>query len=580
MLEVRPGGAAARAGLQRDDVITSVNGAKIASSTQVVEILQPLKGGAEADIVFQRDGKENNLKIKLDPQPLEALEHSAVTYDFVKLPKGERLRTIITEPKASKGKSPAFLFIQGLACASIDRPSMPEAPDTKLVHAMAQAGFVTMRVDKPGLGDSEGPPCGTIDFQTELAGYVAALKQLKTLPSVDPERVYLFGHSMGGVMAPYVAKAVPARGAIVYGTLVRTWMEYLLENTRRQALLSGASEEEVSRMVLEQTRLVAPVLIDGKTVEQVWKDHPERKFDDPTYEPERIYGRHVRFFQQLQELNLSQAWKQADVAVLAIHGEYDWVSPQEDHELIAKIASAQPRGKPSRFLSLPQADHGFTLHDTLAASLSAMGRGRWAEELPKAVLGWIREVEATQPANETRPTTPANTANKDQARAPGFPSSWIGRWKGEMTVLGGDDGARAPGFSMELVIAPTEKPDRYQWTIIYDGLAGRQQRNYTLVVQDAARGEFLIDENNGIVLPARELGGVLHSSFVVAGNRIHSREQLRDPGTSSAQIEVELLTIAEQGPRTSGGDGVPEVKAWSPRSVQRGVLKPVNAKIS
>ena len=60
-------------------------------------------------------------------------------------------------------------------------------------------------VDKPGCGDSEGGPWTEIDFMTELDGYRQGLKALKASPFVDPEHVFLFGHSMGGVMAPLLS---------------------------------------------------------------------------------------------------------------------------------------------------------------------------------------------------------------------------------------------------------------------------------------------------------------------------------------------------------------------------------------
>jgi esterase/lipase len=72
---------------------------------------------------------------------------------------------------------------------------------------------------------------------------------------VDPERIYLFGHSMGGVLAPYLTAAVPVRGSMVYGTLARTWFEYQLENVRRQAAFQpGATEAEITEAVQAEAK--------------------------------------------------------------------------------------------------------------------------------------------------------------------------------------------------------------------------------------------------------------------------------------------------------------------------------------
>lgn len=155
--------------------------------------------------------------------------------------------------------------------------------------------------------------------------------------------------------------------------------------------------------------------------------------------------------------------------------------------------------------------------------------------------------------------------------APEFPKDWIGRWKGDVEVLGGRAGA--PTFTKELVIAPTDKPDRFTWTIIYDAASGRQERPYTLVVRDAAQGLYEIDENNGIVLPARLLGGTLLTSFSVQGARIETRERLVIAG-GEPRIEFELTTIDEsKGGKTGGQGDAPDVAVWTTQTMQRAELK-------
>jgi photosystem II stability/assembly factor-like uncharacterized protein/pimeloyl-ACP methyl ester carboxylesterase len=427
---VRPGSPADKAGLKVGDRLTTVAGTAVDGQAALTELLRKVAGGSAVEVKFVRDGKEQSATLTTDAQPLETVPDSTVTYSSVRVPEGYRLRTIITEPQKAAGKSPAFLFVQGIYCASLDRPAAPDAVDTRLVHAMAKAGYVTLRVDKPGLGDSEGPPCGDIDFRTELAGYQAALEQLKTLPSVDPDRVYVFGHSMGGVMAPYLAGQTPIRGAIVYGTLARTWLEYSLENVRRQGKLMGADEVQLNAMVQAQSRMLAPVLIEKKTLGDVWAAHPELKQpDDPMLEPTRMYSRHMTFYHQLQDLNLADAWAKAGTSVLAIHGEYDWVTTKLDHDMIAELAGSGADRK-SRSVSLPKSDHAFTVHPTLQASIAAMGGGEWTGELPKLVLSWIDEVEgrptaAAQPASSA-PTLAAG--EKPAAAQPSAPASSATAW--------------------------------------------------------------------------------------------------------------------------------------------------------
>lgn len=400
---VMPDSPAKKAGLAVGDVVIKLGPLAVSSLPEVTEFFRKTPGGSKVICIVKRDGKEQEIVIDLGTQPSEVLDGHAIKYDSVTLPAGYRLRTIITTPSGQEPgtRSPALLYIQGLPCASLDRPTVPQAVDTKLIHAMAKAGFVTIRVEKSGLGDSQGPPCVEIDFETELAGYVAAAEQLKSLPEVDPDRIYIFGHSMGGVMAPYVSQRIGAgaiRGIAVYGTTPRTWFEYVLENTRRQMRLAGAHEADCTTMVQRQSKLMAPILLEKKSVAEVWDAFPELKDEESGMTERTMYGRDISFYHQLQDLNIGQAWGGVQSAVLAIYGEYDWVASKEDHELIASIVNMSnrvksPTGLLARVDVRPKADHGFTIHRSLKGSFGKMGQGTWDESLPETILTWIKEVE-------------------------------------------------------------------------------------------------------------------------------------------------------------------------------------------
>src|SRR5438270_686022 len=99
------------------------------------------------------------------------------------------------------------------ACTSA-KPEASSSSDSSRAgrpYGLTRAGFVTMRVERGGMGDSQGPPCMSpaVDLQAEVRGYVAGLKALKEYPFVDAKQVFIVGLSIGGVEAPLVAEQVP-----------------------------------------------------------------------------------------------------------------------------------------------------------------------------------------------------------------------------------------------------------------------------------------------------------------------------------------------------------------------------------
>jgi photosystem II stability/assembly factor-like uncharacterized protein/pimeloyl-ACP methyl ester carboxylesterase len=399
--EVVPGGTAAAAGVLAGDTVLAIAGRAVTTADTLRAALRDVYTGQALRIDVLRQGAPVALQVTLSDRR-EPVDGSTVSYRSVDVPKGYRLRSIVTVPdrpaRAREGRHPALLYVQGITCDSIDRPDSPGAVDTRIVHAMARQGFVTLRVDKPGLGDSEGPPCHEIGFAEELDGYRAALSALAAMPEVDARRIYVFGHSMGGLMAPYLARDGRVRGSMVYGTLARTWFEYQLENARRQSALAGRSPAEVNAALLQQAKESSTILIDKKTLGDVWRRWPESRQAPQglVLSENHIATRSMKFFHELQDLNLARAWQESSGAVLAIYGEYDWVTALQDHQLIADIVNARTPGAGS-VLTLPQVDHAFTRHASLQDSFRAMGRGTWEAELPNKMLAWIGSVEAAAP---------------------------------------------------------------------------------------------------------------------------------------------------------------------------------------
>src|SRR6266513_5349739 len=127
--------------------------------------------------------------------PRESYPNVDVIYDFVTAPRGERLRTIITNPHEAKGKLPVIFVAGWLSCDSVEAPAGTK-DDTGLVfRGLAKLPeFALFRMDKQGVGDSEGV-CAETDFDAELAGYRAAFRALKNYDFIDTRKIYVLGIS-------------------------------------------------------------------------------------------------------------------------------------------------------------------------------------------------------------------------------------------------------------------------------------------------------------------------------------------------------------------------------------------------
>jgi uncharacterized protein len=320
--------AAAAAGIGVGDVVVELDGTSITTAAQVQAIIGAHRGGDQLTIDVERDGARGRYVVTLQPFPSERLPNTAFSYGHVTLDDGVRLRTIVSAPTNASGRAPAVLLLQGGGCGSIDVPQAGSTGPNALIHAIAAHGFVTMRVDKPGAGDSEGPPCAEIGFREELAGYRAALRALEANPAVDPDRVFLLGLSLGGFFAPIIAQDAKIEGISVYGTIAFT----------------------------------------------------------PTPYP----GRSERFFREIAAVDdILERWVDVDARVQLLHGTYDATTTASDH---AKIAAAVNSAHPglAEHRELEGLDHGATRQPSLEAGARNPGGGEQVTDLQDAVLEFLR----------------------------------------------------------------------------------------------------------------------------------------------------------------------------------------------
>lgn len=386
---------AEKAGVQAGDVVLAVNGNPVVPKT-LSGLVREIPSGSNVTFKVLRDGKSLDLTTKMVEKPRDpGNANYEVIYSNI-VSHGKRMRTIITKPK-KPGKYPGFFFIQGFSPVSYDFTLETSKGDVTtidgpILYDFANSGFVTMRVEKPGVGDSEGGPFAPMDYTTELDIYRQALKQLKESSGVDTNNVFIFGHSMGGSFGPMIAAENPVKGIAVYGTAARTWFEYLMDTIRYQGLVKGDTFENADEVSRLGAQLMALVFLEKKSPEEVKKSHPQLKELVDDFFPDGLFnGKSLDFWRQLAQTNFASYWAKCKAHVLAVKGEADFVVYEADHKLIADIVNRANPGF-GKFVIAPKSDHLFHKFDSEQESMKNFQRGTFNLEFSKMMMAWIREV--------------------------------------------------------------------------------------------------------------------------------------------------------------------------------------------
>jgi pimeloyl-ACP methyl ester carboxylesterase len=312
-----------------------------------------------------------------DGRAPEAVPGLISEYGVLRTSEGTRLRTILTRPaKAAAGKRPGVYFIQWLSCDTIELPASARGGWARMMRRVfAESGMVSFRTEKAGVGDSEGGPCAELDYQTELRHHREALRQFRRRAEIDPERIVLFGASMGATMAPLLADEPGVAAVVVWGGGARTWFERTLTFERRRREGMGLPGQQVTRELKAIEELLAEYLIRGRKPEELAASSPRLAESWRLLgglEGLRQYGRPAAFHQQAQAADWAGAWERVAVPVLALFGEHDWF---EDPAGVAWIANLVNRKKPglARFELVPGLDHHFERFPSLAAAVRGEG---------------------------------------------------------------------------------------------------------------------------------------------------------------------------------------------------------------
>jgi len=349
-----PDSPAEPAGLKVGDVITRLGTTTISTVGQFLQAVRAATPSTPMSVAVFRAGNSEIFSVHIVPAPKEADPDVETIYSALQVGASLR-RTLVTLPKGTRNL-PAVVVIGGIGCYSVDNPFDLNDPYRALAHDLSRSGVVVMRVEKSGIGDSQGGACFDTGFTEESEMYGAALAALFRTPHVDPHQVFLFGHSIGTLIAPRLAVVSPVAGVIVAEAVGINWFEYELANLRRQSFLGGDSPALTDNLLRSKERCMHRLLIDRESESAIESTMPECTLRNS-------YPVAAPYMQEVAALNIAEPWSRINVPVLVLYGTADFVTAEAEHRRIVDMVNAARPGSVS-FQILQGMDHHLELMGT------------------------------------------------------------------------------------------------------------------------------------------------------------------------------------------------------------------------
>jgi len=287
-----------------------------------------------------------------------------------------RLPAILTLPKNCK-KCPVVLFVQGAGPNDKDESQGPNKMFKDLAVALASLGIGSLRYDKRSLayGPELMEDLRRLTIQTETIDDAAnALLLLRKVIEVDTNRIFIFGHGIGGMLAPAIVQQaqLPIRGLVLAAPAAKTFAELVFEQYVFLASRSGFSTQEQTLLKAQEKakkRAIQPTLTPG---------FPQDSLP---------LGLPAEYWLSWQSYDVGTALWQINQPILVLSGDADYqVPPETILHLKQKMMGRQQLD----YYNYPLLNHFLMPASGAAGPEDYQNRNNVAEQVVVDLERWIR----------------------------------------------------------------------------------------------------------------------------------------------------------------------------------------------
>lgn len=240
-------------------------------------------------------------------------ETQTYTQQEIKIGEGEEpLTGALTLPKGVQ-KPPVVIFVHGSGATDLNESigAADNRPFEDLAYGLAEQGIASIRYDKRNYAYPETfRQLGKqVTIQDEVLRDVnAAVAYAQTLPSVDTSRIYILGHSLGGMLAPKIAQDNPAvAGLVVLAGSPRHLEDIVLDQNKM--LL-----EQTQQSRSQKDRTLREIEAEVQKIKELKKDSTA----------DMIFNMPAAYWASLNEIDTESIAKSLSIPILIQQGSADF----------------------------------------------------------------------------------------------------------------------------------------------------------------------------------------------------------------------------------------------------------------
>ncbi|KAF1717414.1 hypothetical protein CSC74_00255 [Pseudoxanthomonas yeongjuensis] len=351
--------------------------AKVTPHQGVQVVVIPLhyaNGELIAQVVVDAQGKIAGFMVQPAPPAPAAAPAADANYIERDFPVGDLPGTLAMPKVPAAAKIAAVVLVHGSGPQDRDETIGPNRPFLDIARGLAVQGIAVLRYEKRTKARPQDFIGGKYTMDEETTDdAVAAVAALRAAPGIDSGKVFVLGHSQGGMLAPRIAQhSGHVAGLILFAAPARSLLTILPEQNHYLLDADGVIDAQEQQFLDELDRKIANVRGNADVAD---KDTP--------------LGLPAGYWRAFEKIDPIVDAHQLEIPMLLLQGGRDFQVVDTDWRLWKKDFSTDPR---ATFKHYPTLNH---------LGIAGEGPGTLAEyskpgghvdaQLIDDIAGWIRE---------------------------------------------------------------------------------------------------------------------------------------------------------------------------------------------
>jgi dienelactone hydrolase len=338
----------------------------------------------DVNIVFNKQGQISGLNLiptEMEYHPPAYVNESTFHEVDVTIGEGKwALPGTLTVPGGS-GPFPGLVLVHGSGPNDRDETIGPNKTFRDLAWGLASKGIAVLRYDKRTLKHAKKFTPDVVESLTVkeevIDDALLAVQLMRQSEGINPERVFLLGHSLGATIAPRIGQQdQDLAGLIIMAGITRSLEDTILDQYTYLYSLSGEMTDvqnaEIKALKAKVDRLKDPELSDNISPQDLPLGIP------------------VAYWKDLRDNNQLDIVKDLTMPILVLQGERDYqVLQTDDFEGWRKALNHK---KNATFKIFPKLNHLFIAGAGKSTPQEYLVEGHVEEGVIDFIFNWIKEV--------------------------------------------------------------------------------------------------------------------------------------------------------------------------------------------